>query len=59
MKAIVIDVDGDTRRHVFGKVGIGVNGEAKTAANAAMAVLRLVQSTLQHLPSELMDPFWT
>ena len=28
MKAIVIDVDGDTRQHVFGKVGIGVNGEA-------------------------------
>ena len=28
----------------------------QAAANAAMAVLRSVQSTLQHLPSELMDP---
>ena len=36
MKAIVIDVVGDTPLHVSEKVGIGENGEANTAADAAM-----------------------
>ena len=58
MKAIVIDVDGDTLA-CFGKVGIGVNGEANKQQLMSNASIKISSITLQHLPSELMDPFCT